>query len=319
MIFSREFGTAEEFAEALRPAGGEVVQTSQGAGRWSALQLALPAGGMVHCEAGAAVAGRGALESGRICFLMPWRKGCPHYYRGIEMPENGMGVYTAGAEHVGKAAGLCAWTLFVFDYTRFLQHLSRFQAGADGFAPCSFNAIDLQPRRRAKIEGVVTEIAAACHDPEKAAAYSRPAVLRSVEETILDTLAAEMTARTESNGTPRRLRHHSLSRIVFKIWELARQLPNENLSLEELCAATGVSARQVQNAFIEMTGIRPTAFLRAHRLQRAKRMLLSGEAESVKVAAYTCGFPDLGRFSAFYRIMFGEQPRVTLQRGGGRS
>jgi len=105
--------------------------------------------------------------------------------------------------------------------------------------------------------------------------------------------------------------------VVLKSWELARQLPNENLCLEDLCAATGVSARQVQNAFIEITGVRPTAFLRSHRLQRARRMLICGEADSVKAAAYSCGFPDLGRFSAFYRKMFGELPRMTLTLGGG--
>ena len=199
---------------------------------------------------------------------------------------------------------MCAWTLFVFGYTCFLQHAPRFHAGTDELVPCAFTAIDLDPRRRARIDGVVEEIAAACHDRQKATAYSRPAALRTIEETTLDTFAAEMSTRSEGKASPQRLRHKSLSRIVLKVWELAQQLPNENLSLEDLCAATGVSARQVQDAFVEMTGIRPTAFLRAQRLQRAKRMLLSGEAESVKAAAYTCRFPDLGRFSAFYPVHF---------------
>jgi len=44
--------------------------------------------------------------------------------------------------------------------------------------------------------------------------------------------------------------------------------------------------------------------------------LLCGEADSVKAAAYSCGFPDLGRFSAFYRKMFDELPHVTLTRDG---
>lgn len=46
-------------------------------------------------------------------------------------------------------------------------------------------------------------------------------------------------------------------------------------------------------------------------------MLICGEADSVKAAASSCGFPDLGRFSAFYRKMFGELPRMTLTLGGG--
>lgn len=292
MFFSREFGTAEEFAEVLKATGGEVVQTARGSGRWSACQLALPSGGVIHCEAGAGVAGRGALEAGRICFLMPWRKECPHFYRGVEMPDHGIAVYTEGAEHVGKATSASAWTLFVFDATRFLSLLSRLNPTADGVAPCSFTPLELRPPRRAKLERIVTDIAAASADGEKAAALTQPAVLKAVENSILNTLAGEMADGAGASFAPRRLRHLSLSRVILKAWELARQLPNENLSLEDLCGATGVSARQVQNAFIQMTGIRPTAFLRAHRLQRARRMMLTGEAQSVKAAAYTCGFVD---------------------------
>lgn len=317
MLFYREFGTADEFAEVLRPVGGEVVQTAKGDGRWSALRLAMPSSEVIHCEAGAAVSGRGAVRKGRICFLMPWRKPHPYFYRGIEMPGNGVALYTEGAEHVGKGSGPGAWTIFVIECARFLLHLSRFDAGSEGPAPCSFIPIELQAHRRAKVETVVSEIAEARQDSDKAAAYSSPAVLQTLEDTILDTFAEEISEENDAAGRRSRRRHVSLSQVVLKSWELARQLPNENLCLEDLCAATGVSARQVQNAFIEMTGVRPTAFLRAHRLQRARRMLLSGGADSVKLAAYSCGFPDLGRFSAFYRNMFGELPRVTLMRGTG--
>ena len=315
MVFSREFSTAEEFAEVLRPAGGEVVQTARGPGKWSALQLGLPSGGLIHCEAGAAVAGRGSLAPGLICFLMPWRREVPHFYRGIEMPASGVGVYTEGAEHVGKAAGISAWTVFVFSHARFLEHRSRFHAGADGPAPSSFIPLELRAEKRLKIERIVGDVIGAHADQDKAAALDRPAVLKVIEQSILDVFASEMAGRA-GDFAPRRLRHLSLSKVVLKCWELARQLPNENLALEDLCAASGVSARQVQNAFIEMTGLRPTAFLRAHRLQRAKRMLLTGEARSVKAAAYTCGFMDLGRFSASFRKLFGEPPSQTLARFG---
>ena len=179
MIFYREFGTAEEFAEVLKPIGGEIVQTARGEGHWSALRLALPSSEVIHCEAGAAVSGRGILRPGRICFLMPWRKPYPYYYRGIEMPGNGVALYTEGVEHVGRGSGPGAWTLFVIEGARFLQHLSRFQGGADGPAPRSFIPIELHPRRRAKVEGIVNEIARARLDPQKAESYRRPAVLRS--------------------------------------------------------------------------------------------------------------------------------------------
>lgn len=316
MVFSRQFSTAEEFASVLQSTGGEVVQTSRGFGAWSALQLVLPSGAMVHCVAGAAVAGRGALTKGQMCFLMPWRKSRAHYYRGVEMSDSGVGVYTEGAEHVGKCADICAWTVFLFDYPRVLRHFSKFHAGAEGFPPCSFAPLELSPPKRKQIEDLVLRIAGACNDAEKSPALSAPAVLKTLEDSILDVFAAEAALPTRGGFPLSKLRHRSLSRVVLQSWELARQLPDENLSIEDLCSATGSSARQVQNAFVEMTGVRPTAFLRAHRLQRARRMLVIGEAQSVKEAAYTCGFMDLGRFSAAFRGMFGELPSATLLRCG---
>lgn len=316
MVISRQFSSAEEFAQVLQQTGGEVVQTSRGGGTWSALQLLLPSGGIVHCEAGAAVAGRGALNQGQMCFLMPWRRSLAHYYRGVEMGDSGVGVYTEGSEHVGKCADICAWTVFLFDYPRVLRHFSKFHAGAEGPMPCSFAPLELPSRKRNRIESLVLQIAEASTDDEKAAALSCPSVLKTLEDAILDVFASEIAPRGNVTFAVRKLRNQSLSRVVLQAWELARQLPNENLSIEDLCSATSASARQVQNAFLEMAGTRPTAFLRAHRLQRSKRMLLTGEALSVKEAAYTCGFMDLGRFSASYRNMFGELPSATMLRRG---
>jgi AraC-like DNA-binding protein len=273
-------------------------------------------GALVHCVAGAAVAGRGALAKGQMCFLMPWRKIRHHYYLGIEMPDSGVGVYTEGAEHVGKCEDLCAWTVFLFDYSRVLRHFSKFHAGAEGRPPCSFEPLELPPPKRKKLEGLVLQIAGAGSDVEKAAALTAPAVLKTLEDSILDIFASEAAVPTRTGFPLSKLRHRSLSRVVLQSWDLARQLPNENISVEDLCSATGASARQVQNAFLEITGLRPTAFLRSHRLQRARRMLLAGEAQSVKEAAYTCGFMDLGRFSAAFRNLFGELPGAALSRSG---
>lgn len=60
-----------------------------------------------------------------------------------------------------------------------------------------------------------------------------------------------------------------------------------------------------------MTGHSPALFLRNHRLHKARRMLLD-EASSVKEAAYSCGFTEMGRFSGYYKKLFGENPSATL-------
>jgi transcriptional regulator GlxA family with amidase domain len=41
--------------------------------------------------------------------------------------------------------------------------------------------------------------------------------------------------------------------------------------------------------------------------------MLLGCASAVKEAAYSCGFTEMGRFSVYYRELFGESPSTTLR------
>ena len=56
----------------------------------------------------------------------------------------------------------------------------------------------------------------------------------------------------------------------------------------------------------------PVAFLRAHRLSRARQLLKDRAVASVTEAALHSGFTELGRFAAYYHGMFGELPSRTL-------
>jgi transcriptional regulator GlxA family with amidase domain len=100
--------------------------------------------------------------------------------------------------------------------------------------------------------------------------------------------------------------------LVNACWNLARREADRNLTIEDLCAETKASERVLRCAFQEMTSNSPALFLRNHRLHKARRMLLN-DAPSVKDAAYSCGFTEMGRFSVYYRELFGESPSETLR------
>lgn len=53
-------------------------------------------------------------------------------------------------------------------------------------------------------------------------------------------------------------------------------------------------------------------YLMNHRLHRARAMLMKGEYEQVKDVAIACGIPHAGRFSQYYKRLFGQLPRETL-------
>ncbi|MGI3169923.1 helix-turn-helix domain-containing protein [Pseudooceanicola sp. C21-150M6] len=87
------------------------------------------------------------------------------------------------------------------------------------------------------------------------------------------------------------------------------------LTVPIIAEALGVSVRQLQNAFRQSVGQSPWERLTAHRLDKARRNLLSGAGQTVTAIAFDCGFSHLGRFAQTYRSTFGETPSATLRRG----
>ncbi|MFC4174769.1 AraC family transcriptional regulator [Microvirga sp. GCM10011540] len=91
---------------------------------------------------------------------------------------------------------------------------------------------------------------------------------------------------------------------------------SEPLSLAEIAAQAGVSARSLQNGFQNFRHTTPMAFLRQMRLQHAHRALLKADPAFATVTdiAVSCGFGHLGEFATLYKRTFGETPRQTLHR-----
>lgn len=90
----------------------------------------------------------------------------------------------------------------------------------------------------------------------------------------------------------------------------------EPLSLADVAAYAGVSARSLQNGFQSFRSITPMAFLRSVRLQHAHRALLMADpsAATVTEIALSCGFGHMGEFGTLYKRTFGETPKQTLAR-----
>jgi hypothetical protein len=71
----------------------------------------------------------------------------------------------------------------------------------------------------------------------------------------------------------------------------------------------------------ESAGITPQKWARCLALHRARQHLQSPEARALTVQgiANGCGFRHMGRFSTYYRELFGEAPSFTLTNRNQRS
>lgn len=87
---------------------------------------------------------------------------------------------------------------------------------------------------------------------------------------------------------------------------------DQPLTIEEIAAAAGISARGLQMVFRQYRDTTPLAFWRNLRLSRAHDDLVAGRG-SVTETALKWGFSHFGRFSEAYAARYGLSPRDTLR------
>jgi AraC-like DNA-binding protein len=89
---------------------------------------------------------------------------------------------------------------------------------------------------------------------------------------------------------------------------------SEPLSLADIAAHAGVSARSLQNGFQSFRHMTPMAFLRSLRLQKVHHALLAADpsVSTVTEIALTFGFTHMGEFGSAYKREFGVMPRQSL-------
>jgi AraC family ethanolamine operon transcriptional activator len=90
------------------------------------------------------------------------------------------------------------------------------------------------------------------------------------------------------------------------------------IHISELCSALKVSRRSLHRAFADTLGIGPVAYLRSRRLSAIRSVLTRPDLAPISIGdlAFEYGFPETGRFAAYYRAHFGETPSETLRSRG---
>jgi AraC family ethanolamine operon transcriptional activator len=106
----------------------------------------------------------------------------------------------------------------------------------------------------------------------------------------------------------------SAIRLVRHVEDYLKASGDRPLHVSELCYELRSSRRSLYRAFNEVFGIGPVTFLRQKRLCAVHSILRRSSPATTTVAevALEQGFIELGRFSQYYRMMFGEYPSQTL-------
>lgn len=101
------------------------------------------------------------------------------------------------------------------------------------------------------------------------------------------------------------------------VCDLVRATPERGLTLTEMEAASGLSARALQYAFQTRFGCTPMQWQRRERLLLAREQLLQhGPELTVTVLAHAMGFSSAAAFATVYKRQFGETPTQTREVAG---
>lgn len=104
-------------------------------------------------------------------------------------------------------------------------------------------------------------------------------------------------------------------KIALEIRDQAFRHMDGNISIGSLAKEYKVSEQTLQNSFKSLFGFTPKIFLRLLKLNNVRQELQKSDPgqNTVSKVALKWGFRHMGRFSAYYAELFGENPSQTLK------
>jgi AraC family ethanolamine operon transcriptional activator len=127
--------------------------------------------------------------------------------------------------------------------------------------------------------------------------------------TLTQTLVLAMSSSRSDHTIPRRA--DSRMKVVRRAVDFMRERLHEDIGIPEICVAACASRRTLQYCFEEFLQTTPQAYLRALRLNEARRTLKSRADQPITELASKLGFASASHFTRHYRLMFEELPSDT--------
>jgi len=255
---------------------------------------------------------QGVGPRGTLSVAVPLDDARPMVYRGHVIDPLDLGVHhnaeafeltnRAGADHLLASFSLAKFEQFAAD----IWHEPRlWQEKA-----CRFRFPDSAHRLR-YIEACHTALGDVQRQPNLLRSTLTAALL---ENRLLENLL--LRGYVDSRYANTRTRHSVARRAYRHLLDHVEEMP----SIRTLCAITRASYMTLERGFREVYGLPPQKQIKELRLSRARRELLRPTASTtVTGVAVHWGFLELGRFSAYYRLRFGETPSATLRKARGEA
>ncbi len=161
--------------------------------------------------------------------------------------------------------------------------------------------------------GTLVAICLQLGDPESL--LSRGMLIAEAEQWLLATLLTALP-HTYSQALSTQKSGKYFPHYLHVIERLVCERLTQNINVDDLVAASGMSRRSLFAVFRKYLHASPMGYIRSRRLEAARQDLLRADPAlaSVTEIAGRWGFGNLGNFSVAYRRTYGETPSNTLRR-----
>jgi AraC-like DNA-binding protein len=173
--------------------------------------------------------------------------------------------------------------------------------------PLRFSMLPVAVRDHPMLLGVIQNV---CDDIDSGhPALSQPDIAKQMAVAIFSLLIHSLPNDGFLSPAP------SVPYYVKRAEQFMMQMAGHDITLSDLVAAAGVSARSLSLSFRRFRNVSPMNRLKELRLDLAKARLSNGDDGcTVASVAEDCGLHHLSRVAKDYRARFGELPSQTLER-----
>jgi AraC-like DNA-binding protein len=302
----------DDLREATRGADLEIVQLKPGRLRGSIRHIGIGNLGISTGQFSCETRVRGTMHRERVVLgtLLDSAGRSTQWWREIRAGD--VGVFPAHVEIDVVHGGVTAYMVVSIP----LPELASMLAGEEHLADPAFwntkGVYHTDPLIGAKmlqrLRGIISGIEHKFTAPsDRAANFLQRSI---VESFVLALTSAIPSASARSHSDPR-----TGARLVSETEDYIDASDGRPVHISELCCALRVTRRTLHRAFTDTLGIGPAAYLRRRRLSAIRSILSRCDTASISIGdlAFEYGFPQAGRFAAYYRAHFGETPSETLR------
>jgi len=311
-FLSKQFFDLDDFSSSVHSWDVNFRQLDSGNFRSRLLQIDLGDFQFGHAHFNRQIIQRGSSPPDLYTFALPANSSQRIIWRGKELPDNGIMVYSPGMEIDGVTWP--GFNIYTFSLpVEMLENSSRmFDYPEIRNLVCGGDVLTCNLSVLKKFRQLLRLFCSKLENGRTREAEQN--LLSEFNFIILEQLLSAIisSSREVKHYNSSRLRDKALKKAMTYISEYSQECP----TVQMICQAAGVSKRTLDYAFLEQFGVSPKVYLQTFRLNGVYRELRRRDPSSTKIAdaANNWGFWHMGQFAADYRKLFDELPSETLRK-----